>query len=153
FRHEAFLYAGGDEFVEGIIGFVGRGIARGDALLVLVDAPKIDRLRRAFDSDASSVSFADMSDVGHNPALIMQAWRDFIAEHADTGRAIRGVGEPVSPMRSEAALVECHIHESLLNVAFETEPDFWLLCPYDTTELAHSDVAHAVANHPYLRDY
>jgi anti-sigma regulatory factor (Ser/Thr protein kinase) len=93
-----------------------------------------------------------MQDVGRNPALIMQAWRDFVVEHAHTGRALRGVGEPVSPARSEAALVECHIHEWLLNSAFETEPDFWMLCPYDTTELGRSDVARAVANHPYRRD-
>jgi anti-sigma regulatory factor (Ser/Thr protein kinase) len=152
FRHEAFLYSGDDEFVEAVSGFVGHGIARGDALLVVVDAPKIDRLRRVFDREASSVAYADMQDVGRNPALILQKWRDFVAEHADTGRALRGVGEPVSPARSEAALVECHIHESLLNAAFETEPDFWMLCPYDTTDLAGSDVAHAVANHPYLRD-
>jgi anti-sigma regulatory factor (Ser/Thr protein kinase) len=152
FRHEAFLYSGDDEFVDGISGFVRNGVARGDALLVVVDAPKIDRLRREFDGEASSVAFADMNDVGRNPALIIQAWRDFVAEHADTGRALRGVGEPVSPARSEAALVECHIHESLLNIAFESEPDFWMLCPYDTTELAGSDVAHAVANHPFLRD-
>jgi anti-sigma regulatory factor (Ser/Thr protein kinase) len=152
FRHEAFLYSGDDEFVDGISGFVQNGIARGDAMLVVVDAPKIDRLRRAFADDSSSVAFADMQTVGRNPALIIQTWRDFVVAHAHTGRALRGVGEPVSPARSEAALVECHIHEWLLNAAFETEPDFWMLCPYDTTELGRSDVARAVANHPYLRD-
>jgi anti-sigma regulatory factor (Ser/Thr protein kinase) len=150
FRHEAFLYSGPDEFLDGITRFIGDGIARNDALLVVVDAPKIDRLRRALEGTASSVTFADMQEIGHNPALIIQAWRDFVRDHAHMGRALRGVGEPVSPKRSEAALAECHIHEALLNEAFESEPDFWLLCPYDTAALAGPDVARAVANHPYV---
>jgi anti-sigma regulatory factor (Ser/Thr protein kinase) len=57
----------------------------------------------------------------------------------------------MSADRNEAARVECHIHEALLNGAFESEPDFWLLCPYDTGRLAGSDVARAAANHPYVR--
>jgi anti-sigma regulatory factor (Ser/Thr protein kinase) len=152
FRHEAFLYSGDDEFLDGVTRFIGDGIARGDALFVVVEGPKVDRLRLALDGSAPSVAFADMQDVGHNPALILQLWRDFVAEHRDSGRALRGVGEPMSADRSAAARVECHIHEALLNAAFESEPDFWLLCPYDTAGLAGSDVARATANHPYVRD-
>ncbi len=152
FRHEAFIYSGENEFIHGLTGFVREGVARNNAVLVVVDAPKIDRLRTALAGMASSVSFADMQDVGHNPALIMQVWRDFVIAQAETGRALRGVGEPMSSLRSEAARTECHIHETLLNGVFESEPDFWLLCPYDSAVLAGSDVATVVANHPYLRD-
>jgi anti-sigma regulatory factor (Ser/Thr protein kinase) len=91
-----------------------------------------------------------MHDVGHNPALIMQAWRDFVREHADSGRVLRGVGEPISRDRSDAALRECRIHEALLNTAFDADLDLWLLCPYDTDALASSEVALAVGNHPYV---
>jgi anti-sigma regulatory factor (Ser/Thr protein kinase) len=152
FRHEALLYAGDDEFLEGVTRFIDDGIAHDDAVFVVVDAPKIDRLRRALDASSGSVTFADMRDVGHNPALIIQLWRDFVGEHMDSGRALRGVGEPMSAERSEAARVECHIHEALLKFAFGPDLDFWLLCPYDTAGLAGSDVARAAANHPYVRD-
>jgi len=152
FRHEAFIYSGDTEFIEGVSDFVRQGVAGDDAVLVVVDAPKIDRLRTALDGTASSVSFADMQDVGHNPALVMQLWRDFVGAQVDRGRAIRGVGEPMSWGRSEAARAECHIQEALLNSAFGAETEFWLLCPYDATALAGTDVATAVANHPYTRD-
>jgi anti-sigma regulatory factor (Ser/Thr protein kinase) len=151
FRHEAFLYSGDGEFLDGVTRFARDGVTRGDAVLVVVDARKIDRLRRALDGAASSVEFADMQEVGRNPALIVQAWRDFVRRYGGAGRALRGVGEPVSPERSPAALTECHIHEAVLNTAFGAEPDFWLLCPYDTDALSDSDVARAVGNHPYVR--
>jgi anti-sigma regulatory factor (Ser/Thr protein kinase) len=151
FRHEAFLYSGDDEFLRGITRFVSDGVARDDALLVVLDAPKLDRIRGALDGNASSIEFADMRTVGHNPALILQAWRDFVRRYADSGRSLRGVGEPMSPERNPAAVAECHIHEAVLNTAFGAEPDFWLLCPYDTDALLGSDVARAVSNHPYVR--
>jgi anti-sigma regulatory factor (Ser/Thr protein kinase) len=152
FRHEAFLYSSDGEFLDGVTQFIREGVARDDALLVIVDAPKIDRLRNKLDGSAASVDFADMREVGRNPALIIQAWQDFVSEHARTGRALRGVGEPISRARSEAELTECHIHEALLNAAFEAEPDLWLLCPYDTARLDDSDVAFGVSNHPHVRD-
>jgi anti-sigma regulatory factor (Ser/Thr protein kinase) len=57
--------------------------------------------------------------------------------------------EPISKHRSDAALAECHIHESLLNIAFERDTDFWLLCPYDTDALPAPVLERAVANHPF----
>ena len=45
-------------------------------------------------------------------------------------RCTRG-GEPVWPGRSDAELVECSRHESLLNLAFDGGRAWRLLCPYD----------------------
>jgi anti-sigma regulatory factor (Ser/Thr protein kinase) len=151
FRHEALFYADPDEFVAGTSSFIRDGLARDEAVLVVVDVAKIDRLRRTLGADADTVEFADMADVGRNPALIIQAWRDF-ADGRAQGQVVRGIGEPISPDRSEAALEECHIHESLLNVAFERDTDFWLLCPYDTVALPAPVLDRAVANHPFVCD-
>jgi anti-sigma regulatory factor (Ser/Thr protein kinase) len=151
FRHEAFLYSGDDEFVDGVTRFVRDGIAHDDALLLFVDAPKIDRLRSALDGKKGSVEFVDVHHVGHNPALVLQAWRDFVSHNSAIGRAVRGVGELISPDRNEAAIAECHIHETVMNAAFGATTDFWLLCPYDTDAISASDVAHAVGSHPYVR--
>src|SRR4029079_4199132 len=64
-----------------------------------------------------------------------------------------GRGEPVGPGRSEAELVECSRHESLLNLAFDGGRPWRLLCPYDTGALAAGVVAEARRTHPYVRDH
>jgi anti-sigma regulatory factor (Ser/Thr protein kinase) len=152
FRHEALLYSNEDEFVAGATAFIRKGLARDEAILTVVDAPKIARLRAALCEAADRVQFADMAKVGHNPALILQAWREFVSEHRRNGRVMRGIGEPISAERNEAALVECHIHESLLNIAFQDDPNFWLLCPYDTAALPSPVIEQAIANHPFVCD-
>jgi len=81
FRHEALLYAGMDEFLDGSLAFVRDGIEAGEPTLVVVDAYKIDALRAGLGRDARAVRFADMAAVGHNPARIIPAWHDFVTEH------------------------------------------------------------------------
>ncbi len=79
----------------------------------------------------SSVRFEDMAVLGHNPARIIPAWRDFLERRHRPGGGIRGIGEPIWAGRSATELVECQLHESLLNVAFAGVRGFRLLCPYD----------------------
>ena len=61
-----------------------------------------------------------------------------------------GIGEPVWPGRSDAELVECSRHESLLNLAFDGGRPWRLLCPYDSVQLTPSVLAEACRNHPHL---
>jgi anti-sigma regulatory factor (Ser/Thr protein kinase) len=129
FRHEAIMYAGIDEFVGAASAFVRDGRAAGEPTLVVVDRQKLDLLREDLAGDGDGVLFADMADVGGNPARIIPAWREFVDE-----------------------LAECHRHESLLNVAFADTPGFWLVCPYDTTALSPEVVATARRTHPHVVD-
>jgi anti-sigma regulatory factor (Ser/Thr protein kinase) len=152
FRHEALLYAGDDDFVRRTSDFVRDGLEAGEPTLVVVAARKIDWLRDALNGHADRVHFADMADVGHNPARIIPAWREFVAKHADTGVRLRGIGEPVYPERDADALIECQRHESLLNVAFDGGRAWWLLCPYDTTALDPAVIDEALRSHPYVMD-
>ena len=149
FRHEALMYSGIDEFVAGAVPFLRDGIAAGESALVVVDNEKIRRLRDELGEDAARVQFADMAEVGANPARIIPAWRDFVGLHSGE-RAVRGIGEPIYPSREEAELVECQLHESLLNLAFADTPDFWLMCPYDTSALDPSVIAEAEHSHPHV---
>jgi anti-sigma regulatory factor (Ser/Thr protein kinase) len=148
YRHEAMLYAGLDEFVPGAATFLREGVEAGEPALVVVSAPKIELLRDALGGQTEGVMFADMTDVGLNPARIIPAWRDFAAAHGR--RAIRGIGEPIWAERSPVELVECQRHESLLNVAFEGLAALWLLCPYDTTALPAEVVDEARRSHPFV---
>ena len=96
---------------------------------------KIEMLRVALGHDTDAVLFANMAEVGSNPARIIPAWHEFVSRHAGTGRRMRGIGEPIWKERSADELIECQRHESLLNVAFGRGEPWWLLCPYDTERL------------------
>jgi anti-sigma regulatory factor (Ser/Thr protein kinase) len=148
FRHEALLYSGADGFVEGTLPFLRDGAEAGDAMLVVVDATKIESLQDALGPDAQTVTFADMSAVGANPARIIPAWREFV--DANPGRRLRGIGEPIWAQRSAAELVECQRHEALLNLAFADAAGFTLLCPYDVDALEPAVIERAHHSHPVL---
>ena len=150
FWHEALFYEGDDAFVEHAASFVDDGLRDGEPVFVVAAGPKIEQLRALMGADTCGVSYADMNDVGRNPARIIPAWRRFLDEH-DCGRPVRGIGEPIHAGRSGDELVECHVHEALLNCAFDdVARDFWLLCPYDTSALAPNVVATARGTHPYV---
>lgn len=147
FRHEALLYEGEPEFLDVATAFIRDALAADEPTLVVVSADKIAKLQSSV-GDNDLVCFADMSVVGSNPARIIPAWRQFAAEHS--GRRLRGIGEPIWAGRSDAELVECQRHESLLNVAFAEAAEFWLLCPYDTTALHPEVIDEALRSHPFV---
>jgi anti-sigma regulatory factor (Ser/Thr protein kinase) len=149
FHHEAFFYAGEKQFVAGAASFLGQALAAGEAALVVVNARKIDLLRQRLGPEAGPVRFADMDEVGTNPARIIPAWADFLQENA--GGRLWGIGEPMWAERSPAEVVECQRHESLLNVAFAGQTDFTLMCPYDTATLGSEVIGEARRSHPVLR--
>jgi anti-sigma regulatory factor (Ser/Thr protein kinase) len=152
FRHEALFYAGEDAFIGATMPFISDAVAAGEPILVVVSAGKIERLREALGPDAGAVQFADMDEVGANPARIIPAWRAFVDRHAGDGRRFRGIGQPIWAERSPAELVECERHEALLNVAFADAPAWWLLCPYDTETLDAAVLEEARRNHPFVAD-
>ncbi len=150
FRHEAFLYSRASEYVDQATTFIRDGLDAGEAVMVMVSSAKIERLRERLNGHSDGVRFADMSLIGRNPARIIPAWQHFVARHADDASALRGIGEPIWPGRSAAELAECQIHESLLNIAFQDGPPFWLLCPYDAAGLDDEVVAEAMRHHPHM---
>lgn len=150
FRHEALLYDRPGEFLQSSTSFIRDALEADESVLVVVESTKIDWLRSALGDDADDVFFADMGGVGQNPGRIIPAWRQFVTDHAVEGRGLRGIGEPIWPGRSDDEVDECQRHESLLNLAFEDTPPWWLLCPYDTTTLAPSVIDEAYRNHPYV---
>ena len=152
FVHEAFLYRDSDEFLRGLLRFIQAGTEKGEPVFVVLSAEKIERLKDALGEDADRVLFADMAEVGANPARIIAAWREFVDGYGAGGQPIRGIGEPIWAGRSEAELAECHRHESLLNLAFADTPSFRLLCPYDVSALGPKVVEEAERNHPFVSD-
>jgi anti-sigma regulatory factor (Ser/Thr protein kinase) len=146
FRHEAFLYAGHDDFVTGALAFLEAPLAADRPALVMTDATKIDQLRAALGDRATAIDFADMGDLGRNPARLIPAWNAFAEANHGPG-PLWGIGEPVWPGRTPAELDECRHHEVLLNLAF-SGADLHLLCPYDTARLDPGVVEDVWASHP-----
>ena len=150
FRHEAFLYAGTEEFLVHAFTFLGQAVSANEPALVMTDSHKVERLRAALGDHAGRVEFVDMAVIGCNPAQIIPAWRAFADTHAESA-GLWGIGEPIWAGRTAAELVECRHHEALLNLAFADAPDFHLLCPYDTATLAPAVIDAAHSTHPTIR--
>ena len=150
FRHEALFYDGTRDFVDRIATFLQAAIVAGEPTFVVVSSAKIARLRDALGPVTPGVEFADMADVGRNPARIIPAWRTFVDHHRGSP-ALRGVGEPIWSGRSPAELVECQRHEALLNLALADADGLWLVCPYDLDTLDPDVIDGARHNHPYVQ--
>ncbi|HKN94383.1 MAG TPA: sensor histidine kinase [Thermoleophilaceae bacterium] len=152
FRHAAVFYDGDASYVDRLVPFIRGGLEVGEPVLVMVPGPKLDLLRDALGDQATEVRFADMLEVGSNPARIIPAWGDFAAAHAGSGRRTRGVGEPIWSGRTAAELVECQRHEALINVAFEGAAAMDLVCPYDENALEPEVLEEARRSHPVTLD-
>ena len=150
YRHEALLWQGHDEFLAGTLPFILEGVHAGQPVLAAVVPERVELLQRALGPDADRVRFADMTELGANPARIIPAWRRFTEEHAAGGQPVRGIGEPIWSGRRPAELVECQLHEALLNQAVEHDTPLWLLCPYDVENLTPDVVAEAHRSHPVV---
>jgi anti-sigma regulatory factor (Ser/Thr protein kinase) len=151
FVHEALFYDDDGSFLAGTVPFIRAGLEKDAAVMVAVGADKIALLQEMLGADAAAVRFVDMAQMGANPAQIIPAWETFLSEHAEPGgRPIRGIGEPIWAGRTPDELVECQLHEALLNVAFDDADDFRLLCPYDSTALAPGVVREACCSHPFI---
>jgi anti-sigma regulatory factor (Ser/Thr protein kinase) len=149
FNHEALFYSTDAEFLAGTVPYVRDGVDADDAVLAVVPEPHLGLLRDALGAAAAPVTFVDMRTVGLNPARVISLYLDFVDAHGTDHRPVRGVGEAMWPGRSSDEIVECQIHEALLNVAFGEEA-VTMLCPFHQGGLGPSIVEQAQRSHPWL---
>ena len=152
FQHEALLYRDTADFLRHTVPFIRGGLDAGEPVMVATAAPRIAALRAALGARAERVEFADMAQIGANPARIIPFWQGFIDRAQSDGRGLRGIGEPVWHERRGAELVESQWHESLLNVAIDPALPIWLLCPYDASTLEPGVVDEALRSHPLVTE-
>jgi hypothetical protein len=120
--------------------------------MVAVIAERIALLRAALGEGADRVHFVDMAELGRNPAQIIPGWQRFLDAHSGSGRPMRGIGEPIWAGRRQEEIVECQLHEALLNVAVDPELPFRLLCPYNSALLDEEVIDEAHRSHPAVID-
>ena len=150
YRHEAFLWHDADDFTRTMVPFLEEGLAAGEPTMVAVLPEHIGWLRDALGTQAKQIDFVDMQELGRNPARIIPAWQHFLDEKAGRRKPVRGIGEPIWPGRRPEELLECQLHEALLNVAVDPELPFWLVCPYDAEQLGGAVVDEAYRSHPVI---
>ena len=61
YQHEAFLYEGHEEFMQGTLDFILDAVAAAEPVLVVVDSDKIDLLRGELGGNSDEVLFAAAS--------------------------------------------------------------------------------------------
>ncbi len=150
YRHEAFLWHDASEFVAGLVPFVEEGLELGEPVMVATITEHSDWIRDALGCRADGVRFVDMRKLGRNPATIIPGWQHFLDAQAADGRPARGIGEPIWAGRRDAEVLECQLHEALLNVAVDPKNPFWLICPYDVGQLDQSVIDEAHRSHPAI---
>jgi hypothetical protein len=150
YRHEAFLWHDRADFTDSLVPFVTDGLDAGEPVMVAVIEEHGEWLRESLGDQADDVKFFDMADLGRNPAKIIPAWQKFLDTDAGGDGPARGVGEPIWAGRGADELIECQVHEALLNVAVDPTIPFWLVCPYDVASLEPAVIDEAYRSHPVV---
>jgi anti-sigma regulatory factor (Ser/Thr protein kinase) len=147
FRHVGFFYRTGEEYATMVAAFLGDGVAAGEPTFAAVPEGQLSLVADALGAGTRRVEFADMTEMGRNPAWIIPRVQAFVNLHA--GQHVRYVGEPIWASRSPAELREATRHEALINLAF-AGADAEILCPYDTARLSQAVITDARQTHPLL---
>ncbi|MGH3170932.1 MAG: anti-sigma factor RsbA family regulatory protein [Trebonia sp.] len=147
FTHVALMYATNREYARAVAGFLQDGIDAGEPVFAAVPPARISLLEDTLGPAAAVVEFADITEMGRNPAWIIPRVLAFTSRNS--GRHVRYVGEPIWPARTNAELREATKHESLINLAF-ADVDAEILCPYDTGALTPEVISDARRTHPLL---
>ena len=152
YQHEALLFRGEDDFLEGTIPFILDGISLDQPVMVALPPGRLGQMRAAVGPDAPGVHFTDLAELGANPARIIPALTSFVHQYGGPGRPVRGIGETVWPGRRPTEIAECQLHEALLNVAVEPDTPVWFRCLYDADALPAPVLAEVPRSHPTLRE-
>ncbi|WP_026929371.1 sensor histidine kinase [Glycomyces tenuis] len=151
FEHPALFYSSDDEYLNGTIPFIDKGLSADEPVAVAVPKRNLESIRSALGGTAERVLLVDMGEVGANPGRIIPGvLHAFTDAHPD--RRVRIIGEPIWPGRSEDEYTACVQHEALLNLAFNGRP-VTKLCPYDAKGLDQRIITDAEATHPVLIDH
>ena len=91
------LYAEGpDGFVRSTLPAIEGALAANEPVLVVAGSERIECLREALGEDAGRVGLTDVRRLARNPARVIPAWRQFLAEQSPNGEHALGVCEVIS---------------------------------------------------------
>ncbi|HET7522523.1 MAG TPA: anti-sigma factor RsbA family regulatory protein [Acidimicrobiales bacterium] len=144
--HALLLHQGDGSCVDGLRAMLPPQ-SESAAVLAVVTPETYELIGSAFDRFAA---FADMSELGRNPARVIPVIRQFVETHG-RGRRVVVVTEQWWDERQLARRAELARNEALTNLAFGGK-DVDLVCLYDTRQVNPELVADAKRTHPLLVD-
>lgn len=145
--HDAFLYRAVDEYVGTIMTFLRGDAAGRPPALVAVPGPRMSLLRALLDDGLQPVTFADMGELGRNPARLTAAMCRFVEGHHTIPPRL--VTEAVRPEMPAAAYGETVLHESVLAHALDGTRAS-VLCPVDASACGPEVLADVGRTHPQV---
>ncbi|MEO7196796.1 MAG: anti-sigma factor RsbA family regulatory protein [Pseudonocardiaceae bacterium] len=150
FAHQALLYRGTGEYLEGTVPFIREGLAAGEPVALAVPGPNLRLILTELGTDAERVRLLDMTRAGRNPGRIIPNVLRAFADAHTFGR-VRIIGEHLWTGRTAKEYPACAQQETLINIALAGRP-VTLLCPYDADRVGPQTLAEAEACHPQLID-
>ncbi|MGH3827371.1 MAG: anti-sigma factor RsbA family regulatory protein, partial [Pseudonocardiaceae bacterium] len=150
FAHQALLYHGTREYLEGTVPFIREGLAAGEPVALAVPGPNLRLILTELGTDAERVRLLDMTRAGRNPGRIIPNVLRAFADAHTFGR-VRIIGEHLWTGRTAREYPACAQQETLINIALAGRP-VTLLCPYDADRVGPQTLAEAEACHPQLID-
>ena len=101
-----------------------RASTRGEPVLVMVGSRKLELLREALGERAARGPLRRHGGRGPQPRPHHPGLGRFVADQSPgAAGGMRGIGEPIWADRKPDELVECQLHESLINLAFAAADD------------------------------
>lgn len=146
-RHLALFYDSDQEYLDGVMQFIGAPLAAGEPVAAAVPPDHARLLRERLNGSADKVRMLDMFELGRNPSRIIPEVEAMLA--ACDGARLYFVGEPIWPGRSQEEIQEATKHEALINLAWPEAP-ISVLCPYDCSALGPEVLEDAERTHPHV---
>jgi DNA-binding GntR family transcriptional regulator len=147
--HRALIYRDEPELLAATVPFVLEGLDASERVLAVTTPQSAEALGRALGRRAGEVEFRDSGDWYLLPSHTLLSYERYI-EQSDRPR-VRVIGEVAWSGVSPAPMGEWIRYESILNVAFASQP-VTFMCPYDVRALPERIVADARRTHPELAD-
>jgi anti-sigma regulatory factor (Ser/Thr protein kinase) len=146
--HQAFLYAGLDEFLDETVPFLREGLEDGEAVVVVVREPGLAALRDSLGPCGDLVDYYDSAEFYRHPVRTLKMYQELVNRKAPL--RVRALAEPNWGGQSPREMMEWARYESLINVVF-TDSGAQALCPYDQATLSEEVIDQARRTHPRLR--
>lgn len=144
FRHLALFYRDRADYLTALQHFALHAASGAQPVLLAVPEQTLSWLRPELGRESEHVRFANMTELGRNPARIIPSVRSFADQYPR--QRVWYIAEPAWPRRSAAELREVTRHEALSNAAL-AGLDVTMLCPYDIARLSGQVIADAACTH------
>jgi hypothetical protein len=134
FRHNAFVYQSLDEYVVRSLAFLREGLDTGEGAVVANTRPGLAAMRDALGSDATRVTFVDVSTAYTRPARTLAAYHQVYIEQLSRVPSLRVVAD-VQFGPDPGEWDEWMGYEAMLTRSFAHMPS-WNVCTYNANALA-----------------